>query len=179
MAKTKTLDEAVDKIFKNYKTAIKNAAKEATEQAKDDLYTHAISCLVQYYDDYNPTSYSRSYHLIDCFVPYAKPVREVGDEIICVAGVEFDPSKIEGVYHGSSTYSDTDAEWIIANFLSGIHPRTDGSREIGGGDYEAQKEYGSFVPSYEMQKYTERYRNIFYDNLRFALSKSVLKLTTK
>ena len=179
MAKTKTLDEAVDEIFKDYKKAIRVAATEATEQAKDDLYTHAISCLVKYYDDYDPTSYNRSYHLVDCFVPYSKPVKELGDELICIAGVSFEPSRIAGTYHGSKIYSDTDAEWIIDNFLSGIHPRTDGSTEIGGGNYEYEKYYGDFVPSYEMQKYIDRYRYIFEDNFRFALSSAALKLMTK
>lgn len=179
MAKTKTLDEAVDEIFKDYENAIKIAAKEATEKAKEDLYANAVSCLVRYYEDYDPTSYNRTYHLIDSFVPYSKPIKKVDGGYVCVAGVEFDPTRIAGTYHGSDIYRDTDAEWIISNFLSGIHPRTDGSRVIGGGNYEHEAYYGSFVPSEAMQSYVDSYREIFYDNLYFSFSKQILKLTAK
>lgn len=179
MAKTKTLDEAVDEIFKKYDKAIQIAATEATQKAKEDLYTHAVSCLVKYYDDYDPTSYNRSYHLIDCFVPYANPVKKQDGGYVCVAGVEFDPDRIANTYSGSEIYTPTDAEWIISNFLNGIHPRTDGSREIGGGNYEHEVKYGSFVPAEEMNRYINNYREVFYDNLYFSFSKQVLKLTAK
>lgn len=178
-AKIKGLDEAIDEIFKDYKKAIKEAAQEATEKAKEDLYANAVSCLVAYYDDYDPTSYDRTYSLIDSFVPYAKDIQDNGDELICVAGVEYDPSKIQGIYHGSSTYSDTDAEWILLNFLSGIHPRTDGSPVIGGGNYELEKYQGSVVPSTMMQNYVDNYDKTFDRNFRRAMSKQILKLIKK
>lgn len=188
MAK-KTLDQAIDEVFKDYKKAIRVAAQEATNKAKDDLYANAVSCLVKYYDDYTPNvwrdkngylyGYDRTYSLINSFVPYANPVREVADGFICTAGVEFDANKIQGLYHGSEIYSDTDAEWIISNFLNGIHPRTDGSTIPGGGNYENEKYYGSFVPSFEMQKFVDSYNRKFDENFRFALSKQVLKLTGK
>jgi hypothetical protein len=177
MAKAKTLDKAVDELFKDYKKAIKVAAQEATEKAKDDLYVNAISCLVKYYDDYDPTSYNRTYSLIDSFVPYANPVRESADGFVCVAGVEFNPDRIAFTYSGSEIYTPTDAEWIISNFLSGIHPKTDGSTILGGGNYENEKYQGDFVPSFEMQKFIDSYNRKFDENFRFALSKQVLKLT--
>lgn len=176
MAQNRTLDEAVEELFKDYKKAIKVAAQEATEKAKNDLYINSISCLVNYYDDYLPTSYNRTYSLIESFVPYSKPIKEKYDGYICVAGVEFDPSKIATTYSGSAIYSPTDAEWIIDNFLMGIHPRTDGSREVGGGNYESEKYQGDFIPAYEMQKYIDRYYDVFDKNLRSALSRQVLKL---
>ena len=174
-AKIKGLDEAIEEVFKDYKKAIKNAAKEATEKAKDDLYANAVSCLVAYYDDYDPTSYNRTYSLIDSFVPYAKDIQENADVFLCVAGVEFDTAKIQGMYYGSKTYADTDAEWIISNFLSGIHPRTDGSRVIGGGNYEQEKYQGSFVPETEMQNYVDNYYSTFDRHFRRAISKQILK----
>lgn len=180
MAKVnRTIDEAIDEIFKDYKKAFKVAAQEATEQAKKDLHANAVSCLVRYYEDYDPTSYNRTYSLMESFVPYANPVQEMGDTLICSAGVEFDPSRIDNTYYGSEIYSPTDSEWIIANFLAGIHPRTDGSSVPGGGNYEHEKYYGSFVPAEEMQKYINSYDYAFDRNFKRAVSKQILRAMRK
>lgn len=181
MAKVKIegLDEAIDEIFKNYKKAIKEAAQEATEKAKEDLYANAVSCLVAYYEDYDPTSYNRTYSLINSFVPYADKVKESREGFVCRAGVEFDANKIQGTYNGSEIYSPTDGEWIISNFLSGIHPRTNGSREVGGGNYEYEVYYGSFVPAEEMQRYIDKYYYVFDRNYKRAISKQILSKIRK
>jgi hypothetical protein len=177
-AKIKGLDKAIDEIFKDYKNAIRNAAKEATEKAKNDLYANAVSCLVAYYDDYEPTSYDRTYSLIDSFVPY-QYIKEDEDDILCVAGVRFDSSRLEGIYYGSKTYSPTDSEWIISNFLAGIHPRTDGNTIVGGGNYEQEKYQGSLIPEKEMQSYIDNYYNIFNRNFKRAISKQILRKTRR
>ena len=181
MAKTfeQAIDEAADEILKDYKKTFKKAAEEATEQAKKDLYSNAVSCLVQYYEDYDPTSYNRTYSLMDSFMPYSNPVRENGDILICSAGVEFDPSRIANTYYGSEIYSPVDSEWVIANFLAGIHPRTNGSTIVGGGNYENEKYYGNFVPAIEMQKYIDGYDYIFYQNFRRSVSEQILKVARK
>lgn len=180
MAKiNRTIDEAIDEVFKNYKKAFKVAAQEASEAARDDLYANAVSCLVQYYEDYDPTSYNRTYSLMESFVPYVNPVREQGDSLLCSAGVEFDPTRIANTYDGSEIYSPTDSDWIIANFLAGIHPRTNGSSIVGGGNYEHEKYYGDFVPSEEMQKYIARYDYTFDRNFRRSVSKQILRLMKK
>ena len=179
MAKGKTLDQAVDELFKDYKKAIKVAAQKATDKAGADIYAKSISCLMEYYDDYDPTSYNRTYSLWRCFVPYTNLVQETKDGFICSAGMDYDPSLLVGTYSGSEIYTPTDAEWVIDNYLSGIHPRTDGSRDVGGGNYEYEKYQGSFVPAYEMQLYLDRYRYTFERNFRTSLSKQVLKLAAK
>ena len=178
-AKIKGLDAAVDELFKDYKKAIKNAAEDAINKAENDIYLKSLSCLIEYYNEYNPSSYNRTYNLWQCFVPYTNSAKETTSGFICAAGVEYNAQKIEGIYHGSNIYSDTDAEWIIDNYLQGIHPRTDGSREIGGGNYENEKYQSTFVPAYEMQLYLDNYRHTFDENFRTALSKQVLKLTAK
>jgi hypothetical protein len=180
MAKVnRTIDEAIDEVFKDYKKAFKVAAQEASEAARDDLYANAVSCLERYYNDYKPESYNRTYSLMDSFVPYVNPVQERGDELLCSAGVEFDPIGIAGTYYGSEIYSPTDPEWIIANFLAGIHPRTDGSQVVGGGNYEDQKYYGDFVPAEEMQRYIDRYDYTFDRNFRRSVSKQILRAMRK
>ena len=174
------LDKAIDELFKDYKKAIKIAAEEATNKAKEDIHQNAVLCLLQYYADYpNPTVYNRTYQLINCFVPFSEPVKEDAGGFICRAGMVYDPDRVANTYSGSEIYTPTDAEWIIDNYLQGIHPRTDGSYTVGGGNYEHEKYQGSFVPSFEMQKYLNGYRYIFDDNFRFALSRQVLKLIKK
>ena len=175
----KGLDEAIEEVFKDYKKVIKVAAQEATEKAKEDLYANAVSCLVQYYEDYIPTSYNRTYSLIESFVPYANPVRESTEGFVCTAGVMFDEGRIANTYSGSKQYTPTDAEWIIDNFLSGIHPRTDGSTVVGGGNYENEKYQGDFVPDAEMRKFIDQYYDTFDRNYRRAVSKHILKTMRK
>lgn len=180
MAKVnRTIDEAIDEVFKDYKKAFKVAAQEASEAARDDLYANAVSCLVRYYEDYDPTSYNRTYSLMDSFVPYVNPVRENGDILLCSAGVEFDSTRIANTYYGSETYSPVDSDWIIANFLAGIHPRTNGSSVVGGGNYESETYYGSFIPAEEMQKFIDSYDYTFDRNFRRSVSKQILKTMRK
>lgn len=178
-AKIKGLDTAVDELFKDYKKAIKNAAKDAIGKAGTDIYIKSLSCLMRYYNEYKPSSYDRTYSLWQCFVPYTNLVKETKDGFICAAGMEYDSALLENTYSGSEIYSPTDAEWIIDNYLQGIHPRTDGSREVGGGNYENEKYQSTFIPAYEMQLYLDNYRHTFDENFRTALSKQVLKLTAK
>lgn len=175
----KAIERAVEEIFKDYKTAVKKAVTEATEKAKNDIHIQALSCLVSYYNDYNPSSYNRTYSLMECFVPYANPVVEKNGEYECVAGIEYDASRLIGTYSGSEIYTPTDAQWVIDNYLQGIHPRTDGSREVGGGNYENMKYWGDFVPAEEMQRFLDSYRRIFDKNFRHSLSKQVLKFAIK
>jgi hypothetical protein len=183
MAKTKVkikgLDDAIEEVFKDYKKAIKVAAQEATEKAKEDLYANAVSCLVRYYEDYDPTSYNRTYNLIESFVPYANPVKESTEGFVCTAGVLFDANRIADTYSGSEIYTPTDADWIISNFLNGIHPRTDGSTAVGGGNYEYEKYQGSFVPAIEMQSFIDKYYDTFDRTYRRALGKQVLETMRK
>lgn len=173
------LDDAIEEIFKDYKKVVKIAAQEAIEKAKDDIYANAVSCLVKYYEDYSPTSYDRTYSLLNSFVSYANPVRETSSGFECTAGVLFDEKRINGTYYGSEQYSPTDGDWIISNFLNGIHPRTDGSPFVGGGNYEYEKYQGSFVPAEEMQKFIDRYYDTFDHNYRRAFSTQILKAIRK
>ena len=180
MAKVnRTIDEAIDEVFKDYKKAFRVAAQEASETARDDLYANAVSCLVRYYEDYDPTSYNRTYGLMESFVPYVNPVHESGDSFLCSAGVEFDSARIANTYYGSEIYSPVDSDWIIANFLAGIHPRTNGSSIVGGGNYEHEAYYGSFVPSEEMQRFIDRYDYTFDRNFRRSVGKQILRSMRK
>lgn len=177
-ATIKGLDKAIEEVYKNYKKSIEKAAKEATEKAKNDIEVKAYSLLLDYYNEYTPTSYDRTYNLSECFMPYGKTTVN-GDTISCDMGIIYDASKLAGQYSGSEIYTPTDPEWIIDNYLQGIHPRTNGSVVPGGGNYENEKFYGSSQPAWNMQTFLDGYWVVFQDNLKKSLAKQALKLTNK
>lgn len=178
-ATIKGLDKAIEEVYKNYKKSITKAAKEATMKAQSDIEIKAYSLLLDYYNEYpDPNSYDRTYTLSQCFVPYGKTTVK-GDIISCEMGIIYDASKLEGQYEGSEIYTPTDPEWIIDNYLQGIHPRTDGSTAPGGGNYENEKLYGSSQPAWNMQTFLDGYWVVFQNNLRTSLAKQALKLTNK
>ena len=141
MAKARTIDDIVnDIVTKKYKPLLSEAVKHVAEQAKKDIHAKAINVLVKYYyGGYDPESYYRTGALIQSIVPYSN-IKFTGsgknEMIECTVGVEYSPHALENylsgfeyAYQGSNKYGQPDAEWIIANFLAGKHPRTNGSRD--------------------------------------------------
>lgn len=132
MAGNKTLDDVIKDNAEDFKKKILKAAEKATRRAVNDINNHALSCIQDYYDEYNPTSYHRSNNLQHAILPTYSVV-ESGNTIICEAGVEFDALKLyvytsdEHAYNASAKYNIVDTDWVIINFLEGIHPRTNGS----------------------------------------------------
>lgn len=131
MAQSKTLDQAIDEVVKEYKAAAKIAAEYATKKIKEDIYERSLQVLQKYYDNYvknigRPRSYDRTYTLKNSFVPFSQVVTH-GDEIQCSMGIIYDYTRLDGYYYGSKKYQPTDSEWILNNYLDGIHPTTNGS----------------------------------------------------
>jgi hypothetical protein len=171
----KAIDKAINRVYKKYDEAMQKSVEEAIKQGKKDLKANAVSCLVLYYNDYTPTSYNRTYQLIDCIVPYSEPIVKTNDGYVCDFGVDFDENRI--LYNGSSEYSPADSGWIIDNFLLGLHPRTNGLSEPGLSKefYDFQFIQGTHVPQDIMAKFIEGYKEIFYKNIHKNMSKQVLK----
>lgn len=129
MGKSKTLEQAIDELLKNYESVIQDACAYATDRACEDIYQYAMSCLESYYDNYEPNSYQRTDHLWRAILPYAENPRKEKDTIVSTVGIEYDASVLEDVYYGSKKYSPTDGEWVLSNYLQGIHPVTNGSSD--------------------------------------------------
>jgi hypothetical protein len=146
---------------------MKKALQRATEKAKNDIYMQSLSCLIDYYDDYDPTSYDRTYQLYTCFTPYADEVVEKNGVFECRAGVEYDASKLEGVYNGSKKYTPVDAQWIIDNYLDGIHPYSAPMEDT---SYYVANHTG-FEPKKVMDEYIKNYTDKFYKTYWRELSK--------
>ena len=142
MAKAKTLNLAIDELLNNCESVIKEACEYATNKACVEIYKYSMSCLEEYYNNYDPNSYKRTDNLWRAILPYAEKPRQVTNTIISTVGVEYDASVLEGVYYSGSEkygavknedghiikYGHPDSEWVLENYLKGIHPATNGSR---------------------------------------------------
>ena len=143
MAKARTINEILADLSKNYKSVLREAVEKATTTAVKDIYAFSTSCIDQYYANYPPSSYDRSDSLWRTIIPYSEVV-DRGDSIVSIVGVEYNPSVLDDApyYSGSEKYGAQrdengmivqygrpDSSWVLENYLLGIHPATNGSRD--------------------------------------------------
>ena len=151
------IDKILKQLYKNYEESIK-IATEAAEAAVQRAYNLSIqkakSCLRQYYANYTPTSYRR----INGYGHLGKAVRGTGIKkkdknglYFRSFGIKYVPSFLSGDYTSNSWYHQSgstwksvaqyqsftqdngipEPEWILNNYLYGIHPRYMGTPESG------------------------------------------------
>ena len=154
MAQNRTVTDILQELKKDYKRVLIKAVGQATDTACEDVYKFSMSVLERYYDNYMPSRYDRTDNLWRTAIPIAE-VEDKGDVIVGTFGVAYDPSVLDGVYNGSNQYGHPDGSWVLENFLMGIHPRTDGSRVPGGGNYEQEKWIDPISPDEYLQKYLQ------------------------
>lgn len=167
MAKTKDLDSAINELRKNYRTVLKQAVQYATEEAEKDVHRRALSCLEEYYSNYEPNSYDRSDSLRHAFLPY-KSVKNNGHYLISTVGIEYNADALEAYapssYNASKKYDGrVDTEWVIDNYLEGIHPTTNGSRNPANVEYIPIID--SVSPTQKMGEYLDSYAETFANNM--------------
>ena len=167
MAKTKDLESAINELRKNYRTVLKQAVQYATEEAEKDVHQRALSCLEDYYNNYEPNSYDRSDSLRHSFLPY-KSVKSNGHYLISTVGIEYNADALEAYapssYNASKKYDGrVDTEWVIDNYLEGIHPTTNGSRNPVSVEYIPIVD--SVSPTQKMGNYLESYAETFANNM--------------
>lgn len=126
----KILNDAIEEVVREYKKSARIAAQKATENTANFIYDKALSCLSEYYASYNPSSYDRTYTLGWSFVK-TQIVAPLGKRIVCRMGVNYDPSRLDGFYWKKrgpnyESYLEPDSQWIIDNYLRGVHPATSG-----------------------------------------------------
>ena len=173
MAK-RTLESAIDELMKNYENALREAVEYASDEAVKDIYTESISCLERYYDSYDPTIYDRTDNLWKVIVP-CLDIKQDKDRIVSTVGVEYDASRIEGMYYGSKKYSPTDSSWIINNYLRGVHPATDGTTRPGEAFY--YENVDPISPTQHMTEYLNNYANTtFHKNIITSFAKQIKRM---
>lgn len=118
----------------------KKALKESVRIVKKDMKERVCDrAVLDYYADYQPTHYKRTYSLFKLFTTYA---RQDGNTLD--AWIEYDSDRLPQYYSNSPRHksgntwisrnddnfdpigSDNgvpDKEWVFKNFWEGIHPR--------------------------------------------------------
>lgn len=144
----KGLDAAFDAIIKDCQTVAVEAVKNAAKKAQADIVKEAENYLQKYYNNYpNPKMYKRTYRLKRTIIPYWAD--KTGKNGISIeVGVQYKSSALKGAYRSNSPWhqaGDTwrsvtdyskfssdngipEPDWILNNFLEGVHPwaQTDG-----------------------------------------------------
>ena len=184
MAQNKSLNAAIDELLKDYKKALTEAVEYASNRAVEDIWKYSLNCLEEYYANYSPTSYDRTDQLWHAFVPYLE-IENEKDKIITTVGVEYDASRLTTYKVGSKDYGKRDVdqgksiiplnEWILNNYLAGIHPATDGSRNVGEAFY--YENIDPVSPTQKMYAYLGEYgKTTFKENLLISFAKQVKKI---
>lgn len=135
-----------DGFINNSQEIITKAIKSAASKAQNDVIQEAQSCLQKYYSNYSPRIYRRTYRLKRVIFPYWADRGGKGSVSVEV-GVQYKASGLKGAYRSNSRYHQSggswiDAmhrddspnnglpqpDWILDNYIHGIHPwaQTDG-----------------------------------------------------
>lgn len=184
MAKAKTLDQAITKVVMDYRNSLETAAKYAIKKAESDIYDYSMSFLQEYYyefqpDTHKPNSYERSDSLKHAFFKFSN-VRRKGTLIECEAGIEYSALALEQyvgsnnnyAYDASKKYGQVDAEWVLDNYLNGLHPYTDGSPIPGTQMFY----YEGYSPTLKMKMKLSNYGPIFQKNLLLSFANQVVDI---
>lgn len=179
MAKTRTIDELIDELLKDYSSALTVAVEYASSKATEDIYKYSMSCLEEYYDNYDPTRYHRTDSLWHAILPYSEI--HSGKDVISRVGVEYNPfileTYIQGnpAYIGSQSYGQVDSWYVLNNYLEGIHPATNGSRDPDKVVYYEIRDPES--PTDKMERYLNEYASTtFKDNILISFAKQIAKM---
>lgn len=179
MAKAKilNLDKAIDKLFKDYEVALTKAMTYASITARDDIDFEAKSCLYDYYDYYEPKIYERTGRLENAFVPYMN-IKSVDDGVETSVGMGYDASRLDGFYYSEASkkteFNPVNSEWILANYLAGIHPTTNGYPWFAEELKYIQKE-DPVSPDEKMEQFLNNYTKTFNENVLVSFAKQLTR----
>lgn len=131
-------------VKQNARRSAVTATKNVTKKIKDDMYKQALRNLEIYYSNYDPDVYDRTYNLQNAIRSHYQD-SSTKEKISIEVGIVYDANNLN-TYSSNSWYhqnGDTwvsrndesfdwnsqangtpSPEWILDNFLHGIHPRT-------------------------------------------------------
>lgn len=136
-----SIDEAFAAILTDCRSIAVEAVRNAAKKTQADIVKEAESYLQKYYNNYTPKYYKRKHNLQKAIKPVFED-KSSGDNISIEVGVEYNSSALNGLYKSNSrwhqsgdawkpvtNYSNFSADngipepdWILENFLEGIHP---------------------------------------------------------
>ena len=136
-----SIDDAFAAIIKDCQVIATEAVKNAAKKTQNDIIKEADSYLQKYYSNYEPELYKRTNRLKRAIRRYWAD-RSGKNGISIEVGVEYDSSALKGAYRSNSRWhqsGDTwrsvtdkskfssdngipEPDWILNNFLEGVHP---------------------------------------------------------
>jgi hypothetical protein len=138
----KSLDDAFAAIINDCQAIAVEAVKNAAKKTQADIIKEANSYLQRYYRNYTPRRYKRTGQLKNAIKPVIED-HSTGRSASIEVGVEYNSGALKG-YRSNSWYHQTgthwisrdsgdfdfdsqnngipEPEWIMNNFLEGIHP---------------------------------------------------------
>ena len=92
-----------------------------------------------------------------------------------MVGVIYDPLRLEGVYNSEASpqYQPVDGEYVLRNYLNGIHPRTNGY-PILADEFIYDPKIDAESPNTTMQTYIEKYKDTFDQDVLWWLANRVI-----
>lgn len=138
----KGIDAAFASIIKDCQNVAVEAVQNAAKKTQKDILKEADDYLQRYYNNYNPERYVRTYQLQKAITPVFED-RSTSKGVSIEVGVEYNSGMLKD-YYSNSWYHQTgthwiprssgdfdfdsrnngvpEPEWILNNFLEGIHP---------------------------------------------------------
>lgn len=137
----KNIDDVFAEILKDCKKVAVQVVKNAAKKTQNDILKEADNYLQRYYNNYKPKRYKRTYQLHKLIVPVFND-KTKGDMISIEVGVEYNSYMLKGLYESNSRFHQSgdvwkrvtdyshvtsdngipQPEWIMGNFLEGVHP---------------------------------------------------------
>ena len=141
----KNLEQVFNDVINNAVSVSNDVVRNVGQKVQNEMRDKAYKTLEEYYADYTPKRYKRTYSLNRSIKPYTKTISS-GEFLELEVGIEYDPSRLEGVYESNSYYHQDgdswisryndnfdnsgisngipESDWILNNFLEGLHPIT-------------------------------------------------------
>lgn len=136
-----SIEAAFAAILEDCQAVAVAAVKNAAKKAQNDIVKEAKNYLQQYYNNYTPVRYKRTYRLKRAITPFWAD-RSEKNGISIEVGVQYSSSALKGAYRSNSKWHQSgdvwrsvtegqkfssdngipEPDWILENFLEGVHP---------------------------------------------------------
>ena len=137
----RTIDDVFSDVLKDCQKIAIEAVKNAAKKTQADIIKEANDYLKQYYANYKPKQYKRTYRLKRAILPFWAD-RTSKNGISIEVGVQYKSSALVGAYKSNSRFHQSgntwrsvtdysrlttdngipEPDWVLNNFLEGVHP---------------------------------------------------------
>lgn len=177
----RTLSDAIQVIIDGVDTAAYTAGVLASNQMKKDFEGMAKGLVDKYYEYQKGqyTKYGRQYNLYNIYSVTTK-VTQSKKSVDILVDLNFDPSKLDGLYHSNASdkWADVEYEYVFRNFMEGKHPWTNAWPLSGAGslEYKEIKASPKVEPAIKryQKTYGDKYFNHYVDKILMQLIKVYL-----